>query len=307
MHTLFSLPVFGVLLLGCLSATLAPDQPGASTSTPPPSPAQKRVVFIAGKCSHGPGEHEHKAGCILLAKRLRENVPGIVTEVFTEGWPTRSEALDQAAAVVVYGDGGEGHMINQHLEKVNTLMKKGVGLVCIHYAVEVPKGTPGNYFMDWIGGYFETFWSVNPVWTAEYKTIPSHVITRGVKPFTLNDEWYYHMRFQPGMQGVTPLLTTVPPASTLNRKDGPHEGNPAVRAEISEGKPQHMAWCRERPDGGRGFGITGGHFHRVWADDNMRKLVLNAITWVAKAEVPREGVSSSTPSNDEMGENRCPH
>lgn len=302
--------ILGILCLIDLLMAFNPASQSLSETTSrskAPKLAGKRVVFIAGSCSHGAGQHEHKAGCMLLAKRLRENIPGMETEVFSEGWPTNPAAFKNADAVVIYGDGGEGHMINKHLEPVSALMKKGVGLVCIHYAVEVPKGTSGNYFLDWIGGYFETFWSVNPVWTASYRSLPAHAITRGVKPFTLNDEWYYHMRFQPNMNGVTPILTTLPSASTLERKDGPHEGNPAVRAEIEKGQPQHTAWCRERPDGGRGFGITGGHFHRVWTDDNLRKLVLNAIAWTAKADVPPAGIASSTPTQAEMGENQCPH
>ena len=50
-------------------------------------------------------------------------------------------------------DGGGGHPIIQkdHLDKIQKLMDKGVGLVCLHYAVEVPKGTPGDKFLDWIG------------------------------------------------------------------------------------------------------------------------------------------------------------
>ena len=53
-----------------------------------------------------------------------------------------------------------------------------------------------------------------------------------------------------------------------------------------------MAWASERPDGGRGFGFTGGHFHWNWGHDEFRKLVLNAIVWTAKAKVPQGGVSS---------------
>ena len=55
---------------------------------------------------------------------------------------------------------------------------------------------------------------------------------------------------------------------------------------------QHVAWGVERPDGGRGFGFTGGHFHKGWANDDQRKLVLNAILWTAKVEVPAQGVPS---------------
>ncbi|MDB5240606.1 MAG: signal peptide protein, partial [Spirosoma sp.] len=138
-----------------------------------------------------------------------------------------------------------------------------------------------------------------------FKTMPDHPITRGVKPFAIRDEWYYHMRFRASMEGITPILAAVPPPSTLTRPDGSHGNNPYVRAE--KGKPQLLAWCRERPDGGRGFGITGGHYHSVWADDNYRKLVLNAITWLAKIDVPTGGVTSQTPTNAEMESNQCEH
>ena len=133
---------------------------------------------------------------------------------------------------------------------------------------------------------------MNPHWDAEFKQFPKHPITRGVKPFTMRDEWYFNMRFRDGMKGVTPILTAVPPASTADRKDGPHEGNPAMRAMVARGEPQHMAWASERAGGGRGFGFTGAHFHKNWGDDNFRKLTLNALLWVAKAEVPADGVQS---------------
>jgi len=54
----------------------------------------------------------------------------------------------------------------------------------------------------------------------------------------------------------------------------------------------------ERLEGGRGFGFTGGHYHRNWGNDNFRKIMLNAILWVAKVEVPPEGVDSSVSAAD---------
>ena len=54
--------------------------------------------------------------------------------------------------------------------------------------LEVPKGTPGNDFLDWIGGYYETGFSTNPHWTARIESLPEHQITRGVKPFAVRDE-----------------------------------------------------------------------------------------------------------------------
>ena len=88
--------------------------------------------------------------------------------------------------------------------------------MAIHYGVEVNKGKQGDNYLKWMGGYFETFWSVNPFWTAKLDTIPEHETTRGVKPFAINDEWYYHMRFVPDMKGVTPVLSAV--ISTVVRR-----------------------------------------------------------------------------------------
>jgi hypothetical protein len=261
--------------------------------------ADKKIVLLAGSASHGSGEHEFSAGCHLLAKCLNA-VPGVHAEVHNNGWPTDEKVFDGADAVVLYSDGGGGHPFNrpERRELLGKLMKRGVGLGCAHYAVEVPKGPTGDAFLDWIGGYFEMNWSVNPTWTADFKELPKHPIARGVHPFKINDEWYYHMRFRDEMKGVVPILTDLPPKTTLGRQDGTHSGNPAVREAIAKGEPQHVMWATERPDGGRGFGFTGGHFHRNWGDENFRKVVLNAILWTAKMEVPENGVNSSVSAED---------
>jgi len=132
--------------------------------------------------------------------------------------------------------------------------------------------------------------------------LPKHPSTRGVKPFSVTDEWYFHMRFREGMKGVLPILMAVPPESTMRRYDGPHEGNPAVREAVQRGEPQIVAWACQRPDGGRGFGFTGGHFHRNWGNDDLRRLVLNAILWTAKVEVPIAGVECKV-TEAELGRN----
>jgi len=132
-----------------------------------------------------------------------------------------------------------------HLDQIDKLMKKGIGLACIHFAVEVPKGKAGNLMKDWIGGYFEQFWSINPFWTAEFKEFPDHPIARGVKPFKIEDEWYYNMRFADGMKDVTAILTAIPPDSTRQGVDGPYSGNPTVRSR--KGLPEILAWRTSGP------------------------------------------------------------
>jgi type 1 glutamine amidotransferase len=259
----------------------------------------KRIVMIAGKPSHGPGEHEHRAGLLLFQKCLA-GFPGIQVEVYSNGWPADSAVLQGAAAVVIYSDGGPGHPALQadHLEQLGALAKQGVGLACIHYAVEPTIEKGQREFLDWIGGCFEINRSVNPVWPADFKTLPDHPVARGVKLFQIKDEWYFNMHFREGMTGVQPILAAVPSASTTNRPDGPHEGNPAVRAAVQRGDLETVAWASERPDGGRGFGFTGGHYHKNWGDDNMRKVVLNGILWIAEVEVPKDGVQSTVTAAD---------
>ena len=193
---------------------------------------------------------------------------------------------------MIYADGTS--VIGKGWEKMDQLVKKKkVGVVFMHYAVEVPKGRAGELMLKAMGGYFETHWSVNPHWTAVFKTLPEHPITRGVRPFVQEDEWYFHMRFQPNMKGVSPILSAHPPKSTMQRKDGPHSNNPHVRKSMAAGEIQHIGWAYERPNGkGRGFGTTGAHYHHTWSEDNWRTLMLNAIAWTAGVEVPKKGVPS---------------
>jgi len=261
----------------------------------------KKVVMIAGPRSHGPLSHEHRAGIMLLTKCLNEGASDLVSPtVVTNGFPKNVNIFNGADAVVIYSDGGGRHpaLGGKNLETLGKLMDKGVGLLTIHYAVEPTTNKGNKEFIAWQGGCFETHWSVNPHWVAKFKNLPKHPITNGVKPFEANDEWYFHMRFAPDMKGVTPILSDVAPKETMKRGDGAHSGNPAVRKSVAAGEPQHVAWAFERPNGGRGFGFTGGHNHLNWGKDNFRKTVLNAIVWVAKAEVPKGGVPSKLVEKD---------
>jgi type 1 glutamine amidotransferase len=111
------------------------------------------------------------------------------------------------------------------------------------------------------------------------------------------------MRFTENMKGVTPLLTDVPPLSTLDRDKNPRHGNKFVQKAVEEKKPQHMAWATERQDGGRAFGFTGGHFYENFGDSNFRKIILNAIVWTAKIKVPLTGVPTPKLTEAELQAN----
>ncbi len=296
-----------------------------TSAVPASSSGKKKALLLAGNPSHGFGAHDHLAGCSLLAKLINESGLPVEAEVHSlqkQGWPS-PEKLASANSITIYSDGGGGHPFNGHLDELQALTKKGVGIVCIHYGVETTIGKPGQAFIDWTGGYFEPNYSVNPHWDANYTKFPVHPTTRGVKPFKTNDEWYYHMRFREGMEGVTPILTDLPPATTLvvldkdgkvvmeekdgkqvpklSRPENAHNNNPHARKAILEDKaPQHMAWATQRPDGGRGFGCSGGHVHWNWGNDQFRKLMLNAIVWTSGTDVPAGGVNVGKVAVDDL-------
>lgn len=251
---------------------------------------QKHILFIAGAPSHGFGNHEHLGGSTLLAQTIIDANVGVTAQVVS-GWPEDPAIFDKADAVVIYSNGGPGHPIMGNLDTFQEVMDRGVGFVTLHYAVEVPIGEAGEKFLDWQGGYFETDWTVNPFWTADFDELPNHPITNGVSPFSIRDEWYYHMRFADDVENIAPILTDLPPAETLDRDDGPHSNNPHVREAVLENEePQHVAWAYERADGGRAFGFTGGHYHWNWGHDQFRKVVANAIVWASGADVPENGL-----------------
>ena len=70
--------------------------------------ADKKIVFVAGRPSHGPAQHEHRAGCLLL-KSCLDKASGISSVVYTNGWPQDDKAFDGADTIVLYMDGGGGH------------------------------------------------------------------------------------------------------------------------------------------------------------------------------------------------------
>ena len=256
--------------------------------------AKKQIVFVHGKASHGYGGHAYGPAFRILAQMLNENVPAVHAEVITDDQDLG--VLDKADAIMLGSDGGG--LVKRLADRLEPLMKKGVGLACIHYTVDPGDPKAVKNLIAWIGGSYEQHWSVNPSWEAEFKSFPDHPVARGLKPFKVHDEWYYHMRFAEDMNAVTPILAAVPPERTRQGKDGPHSGNPTVRART--GMAEVVGWVYDRPGGGRGFGFTGMHVHWNWAQDSYRKAVLNALVWIAGAEVPMGGVSSKTPTLEDL-------
>lgn len=136
------------------------------------------------------------------------------------------------------------------------------------------------------GGYYERPYSTNPMnEPALTQASPKHPISRGWKSFQLKDEWYYRIRFREGDRRVTPILTAMLPKETPEK--------------------QVRAWAIEREDGGRGFGFTGLHPHQNWNVPELRTLLVNAVLWTAKWNIPGEGAKCDLAGGD-LGKNLFP-
>jgi hypothetical protein len=276
---------------------------GADAAT---ADGKHKLVLIAGKPSHPPRMHEFNAGVQLLAGCLKD-VKDLEVKFVLNGWPQDESVFDGADAIIFYMDGGKKHEALQdggkRLAKIDEWVKKGMSIGCLHYGVTVdPPDNGGDQFKRWIGGHYEENYSCNPLWEPNFVEFPQHPITRGVKPFQIKDEWYFNIRFAEGFapnviidkgkQKFTPILVARPSDAVRN---GPYvyPAGPYPHIQAAKGRQEAMMWAVERPDGGRGLGFTGGHFHDNWGNDEFRKIVLNALVWLAKLDVPKDGIAST--------------
>jgi len=250
-----------------------------------------RVLIVVGPSTHYPGSHEVAAGGRLIAYCIEQasNVPGIAAEV-SIGWPQDAAQRQRASTVVFIGDTFPPARLpetSKIIGELSEMMDRGCGIVCVHYATglrgeDVPPD--GDHpLLRWMGGYFATgksthHKSIARVFDATIEPGDStHPVTRGWKTFSLNDEPYYNNYFGPGgmVEGVSIIATAMLPPE-----------NP---------KREVVAWGIQRKDGGRGVGVVMPHFYRNWTDDDLRKLIMNAVVWTAKLDVPADGVATPKP------------
>lgn len=253
----------------------------------------KKIVLIAGKKSHGPvgnGIHDYPWSVKLIKVMLdNSNVAERVhVEYHLDGWPHDEKTLEDADAIMVISDGRDGGLFAEaphfsspaHTQLIARQMRRGCGFLTFHFSTFAPDAH-AKEILDWSGGYFDWETDGKRKWYSAITTkaadvvpaTPGHPILRGVGRFSLREEFYYNIRFEPSDRALVPIWTV-----------------PALHGRIDKGDV--VAWARERADGGRGFGTTCGHFYNNWKNDNFRRMILNAIVWAAKVEVPSSGVTA---------------
>jgi type 1 glutamine amidotransferase/glucose/arabinose dehydrogenase len=252
-----------------------------------PEPRGRKIVLIAGPLdSHPKDTHEYERNIILL-RHLIENAPafkGARVELHFGGWPADPATLGDADTIFMTSGGGdrkaEDHplYVGDRLQVLERQMKRGCGLIFHHWSTFHPMKFQ-DQILEWNGGFFD-YESGPPAgkWYSKIETkewttalgAPAHPVARGVNPFKVKEEFYYKLRFREN----DPRLQFI------------------LQKDASETPASAVAWAVERRDGGRGFGFTGGHFFANWWVPEFRRLVLNAIAWTAKIEVPEGGVDS---------------
>lgn len=280
-----------MFLLPCATA-LAAEQPAAP---------RKKIVLLAGKKSHGPegnGIHDYARSARLLKVMLEASTirDRLRVEVHPGGWPRDPSTLDDADTILVVSDGRDGTLFEEapHLaspERVRYLarqMKRGCGFLTFHFSTFAPQQY-ADEVLRWSGGYFQWETAGKRQWysaiaTREAEVRPAsadHPVLRGVRPFRMREEFYYNLRFRADDAALKPLWVVA------DLKGRAPDGNV-------------VAWARQREDGGRGFGTSCGHFYDNWKHADFRRLMLNALAWTAKIEVPPAGVESRFYSDDEV-------
>jgi type 1 glutamine amidotransferase len=253
------------------------------------SAATKKIILIAGPLDdHPPGTHEYENN-VLVLKHCLENtshLTNLTVESHFGGWPKDPATLDSADTIVLTSGGSDRNetdhplYVGDRFKQLETQMNRGCGLVMFHWSVFHPQ-RHHEKITEWLGGYFDYETGTGgptQKWFSQiqHATWPvaattDHPVARGIKQFTLSEEFYFNIRFRENDPRVTPILWK----------------------ESADRKENIIAWAVQRQEGGRGFGFTGGHFYTNWWVPEFRKVLLNGILWTAKLEVPNDGVNSS--------------
>src|SRR3984957_2470796 len=244
------------------------------------------IVLIGGdKQGYPRTEHDYPDG-ILAIERLIKGSPQLqavhpVVKSFPTGFPSDLSQIADADVVLLYfglNYGTMGGVLDNEPSRaaLQQLMAKGAGLIALHQASTVPSQTSLIPMADWLGGVrFGMADRGTEIAQIQIAGAGKNPIANGLKPFELLDEYYPTLTFSK-TDKVTPILSAKVHIQTQNNK-----------AVFEEPPAEHViAWAAERPNGGRSFAFTSGHYLLTWDQPQVRDMLLNAILWTAKRDVP---------------------
>jgi hypothetical protein len=252
----------------------------ALAQTPPAQRAPVKLLLLgSGPDGHPVESHEYMAGLKILAKCLKD-VPDleITTVRADEPWREGPELIARADGVVIYLSEGARWMNHdpKRREALAKLASRGGGISVLHWAM-------GTKDAKYIEGCVQLLGGCHGGPDRKYKILETdaaiadrqHPILSGIKDFRVRDEFYYRLKFVKADKGVHPLL----------------------RVTIDD-RPETVAWCWERPDGGRSFGFSGLHYHDNWRLTEYRRMVTQGVLWSIKKPIPKEGLKVEVAEDD---------
>jgi quercetin dioxygenase-like cupin family protein/type 1 glutamine amidotransferase len=289
-----ALTLLVALTLSALGQPLPPPASGALAVGSLKTPAvAKKIVLVGGKKSHGPGMHDFPNGIPYLAALLRAApaFSGVDILTYTAGFPDDLSLLENASTVVLYFDGvmekPEPLLAPSRIAALQKLMDAGTGVVALHQASTLPAGDATVPLVEWLGAKRDGMFDRTTETTTLQPATPLHPISAGLTGLTYEDEFYPTLIFAHGPGRLTPILTaSLAPTSGDSM---PVNSAPSPRADYV------VAWAFERSNTGRAFGFTGLHYLSALALPQIRQLLVNAIAWTARMEMPPGGIAIVEP------------
>lgn len=212
------------------------------------------IVLVTGPKDHGPGEHDYPAWQGVWKSLLEMSDSVRVTTA--DPWPA-AEDWKSADAVIFYQ---QGAWTPERAADVDRFLRRGGGLVYIHYAVDGggdPKGFADRLGLAWQG--LRSKFRHGPL-EIDFTSNRSHPISRNFNRTHFVDESYWNLVGDP--RRVNLLATGV-----------------------EEGQSQPLFWTLEPDAGGRVFVSIPGHFSWTFDDPLFRTLLLRGIAWTMREPV----------------------
>ena len=212
------------------------------------------VVLVSGAKDHGPGEHDYPAWQRVW-RHLFE-MDGSMQVTTADPWPTSAD-FELANVMVFYQ---KGDWTADRARDIDAFLRRGGGLVYIHYAVDGGNDAPGfaqRIGLAWRGGHSKFRHGPLDVQFSGSK----HPIARNFDRLHFHDESYWNLL------GDTDRITLL-------------------ATGIEENEPQPLFWTTEQ-NGGRVFVSIPGHFAWTFDDPVFRVLLLRGIAWTAHQPVDR--------------------
>jgi type 1 glutamine amidotransferase len=235
-------------------------------------PAKKLLIIGDKPDGHPAKTHEFMAGAKVLSELLQKTDGLEVTVVDgKEPWPEGPDLIRKSDGVVIFVSQGGMWAQNdsRRHEALVKLAARGGGISALHWGI----GAKDDKYIE---GYQQLIGGIHGGSNRKYtklktKLTPAkdHPITRGVKTFEIDDEFYYQLKFA---------------------KDG--KLTPIIQVEL-DGATETVSWAWERLDGGRSFGFGMLHYHANWQDKSYRHIVSQGVLWTMKIGVPNDGVDVS--------------